>query len=160
MRLANFSSIAETLTKKTTLSTISNLYRKNTPITMMTAHDYPSAQSVSNAKIDICLIGDSLAMVALGHSNTTEITLSEMIHHSRAVFNGNKTSLLVGDLPFGSYEISKELALASAIRYVKEGKVEAVKMEGGKEICEQYLHDNVESSLSHRWEYQSWVILD
>ncbi|KAI9360344.1 ketopantoate hydroxymethyltransferase [Zopfochytrium polystomum] len=123
--------------KKVTLQTIARLHREGTPITVMTAHDYPSGLFVERAGIDITLVGDSLAMVALGYDSTNEITLDEMIHHSRAVARGSKTPFLVADLPFGSYELSPEHALASSLRLIKEARgVDAVKLEGGAEMAD------------------------
>ncbi|KAI8802211.1 ketopantoate hydroxymethyltransferase-domain-containing protein [Cladochytrium replicatum] len=122
--------------KKVTLNTIRKLYERNEPISVMTAHDYPSALFVDRAGVEVCLVGDSLAMVALGHDNTNQITLNEMIHHSAAVARGCKAPFIVGDLPFGSYECGVEQAIASAVRYIRDGKVEAVKLEGGVEMAE------------------------
>ncbi|KAJ3122968.1 hypothetical protein HK098_002304 [Nowakowskiella sp. JEL0407] len=102
----------------------------------MTAHDYPSGLFVERAGIELCLVGDSLAMVALGHDNTNQITLDMMIHHCKAVANGCKSPFLIGDLPFGTYERGPDQALTSAIRYIQEGQVEAVKLEGGVEMTE------------------------
>jgi 3-methyl-2-oxobutanoate hydroxymethyltransferase len=121
--------------KKVTLQTIQNLYKSNTPITVLTAHDYPSGVFIEKSGIDICLVGDSLAMVALGYDTTTKITLEEMMHHSRAVARGSKNAFLVGDLPFGTYETSPTQALESSIRFIREGNVEAVKLEGGVEMA-------------------------
>ncbi|KAJ3412116.1 hypothetical protein HDV05_001210 [Chytridiales sp. JEL 0842] len=121
--------------KKVTLQTIQSLYKAQTPLTVLTAHDYPSAVFVEKSGIDICLVGDSLAMVALGYDSTTKITLDEMMHHSRAVARGTRSSFLVGDLPFGTYETSPTQALESSIRFIREGNVEAVKLEGGVEMA-------------------------
>jgi 3-methyl-2-oxobutanoate hydroxymethyltransferase len=121
--------------KKTTVDTIKKLYKNQVPITMMTAHDYPSGHFTDVAGMDMTLIGDSLAMVALGYDSTLQITLDEMMHHSRAVARGAKTPFLVGDMPFGSYESDSELAVRNSVRYLKEGSVEAVKLEGGEEMA-------------------------
>ncbi|KAJ4478332.1 ketopantoate hydroxymethyltransferase [Lentinula aciculospora] len=108
---------------------------KHTPITMLTAYDYPSALACSsNPLIDITLVGDSLAQVCLGYSSTTELSLSEMIHHSRAVARGTTHPFLVADMPFGSYQISDENTARNAVRLIQEGRVEALKLEGGSEI--------------------------
>jgi 3-methyl-2-oxobutanoate hydroxymethyltransferase len=104
---------------------------------MLTAHDFPSAHVADAAGMDMILVGDSLAMVALGMEDTSEVRLEEMILHCRSVARGAKSSFLVGDLPMGSYEISKKQALESAIRVMKEGRVHAVKLEGGAEMAGQ-----------------------
>jgi len=104
---------------------------------MLTAYDYSTALACSsNPKIDITLVGDSLAQVCLGYHSTTQLTLSEMIHHTKAVARGTTHPLLVADMPFGTYHTSVSDAIANAVRMVQEGHVEAVKMEGGKEIAE------------------------
>ena len=104
---------------------------------MLTAHDFPSAHVADTAGIDMVLVGDSLAMVALGLEDTSEITLDEMILHCRSVSRGTKSAFLVGDLPMGSYEVSPEQAVQSAIRMMKEGRVHAIKLEGGREMVPQ-----------------------
>ncbi|KAJ3542577.1 hypothetical protein NMY22_g3461 [Coprinellus aureogranulatus] len=122
--------------KKVTLNTLQTLYKKKTPISMVTAYDYPTALAVSSSTLtDITLIGDSLAQVCLGYPSTNELTLDEMIHHARAVSRGTTHPFTVADMPFGSYHISIEQAVTNAIRLVKEGRVESVKMEGGVEVA-------------------------
>jgi len=121
--------------KKVTITTLQNLYRKGEPITMLTAHDFPSAHAADTAGMEMVLVGDSLAMVALGMEDTSEILLEEMILHCRSVARAAKTAFTVGDLPMGSYEISPEQAVESAIRLVKEGRVHSVKLEGGREMA-------------------------
>ncbi|KAH7151816.1 3-methyl-2-oxobutanoate hydroxymethyltransferase [Dactylonectria estremocensis] len=121
--------------KKVTLGTLRSLHRKREPITVMTAHDFPSAHVADHAGMDVILVGDSLAMVALGMEDTNEILMDEMLLHCRSVARATKSAFTVGDLPMGSYEISPEQALASAIRFVKEGRVQSVKLEGGKEMA-------------------------
>ncbi|KAF9086068.1 hypothetical protein BGX29_006894 [Mortierella sp. GBA35] len=120
---------------KVTLATLRKLYKRREPITVMTAHDFPTGTLVDKAGIDMTLVGDSLAMVALGHTSTSEITIDEMLHHCRAVARGTRSSFLVADMPFGTYETSPDQAVNNAVRMMKEGKVEAVKLEGGKEMA-------------------------
>ncbi|KAK1767722.1 ketopantoate hydroxymethyltransferase-domain-containing protein [Phialemonium atrogriseum] len=120
--------------KKVTLGTLRALHKKGEPITMITAHDFPSAHVADHAGMDVILVGDSLAMVALGMEDTSEILLDEMLLHCKSVARATKGAFTVGDLPMGSYEISPEQALASAIRCIKEGRVQGVKLEGGKEM--------------------------
>jgi 3-methyl-2-oxobutanoate hydroxymethyltransferase len=102
-----------------------------TPIAMLTAYDYPFARIFDQAGIDVILVGDSLGMVVQGAESTIPVTLDEMIYHLRLVARARRRALLVGDLPFLSYQISAEQALSSAGRLIKEGGAEAVKLEGG-----------------------------
>jgi len=123
--------------KKVTIQTLRALRKSKTPIAMATAYDYPSALACSSTPLtDITLVGDSLAQVCLGYESTTQLTLSEMIHHSRAAARGNTHPFLVVDMPFGSYQISVTDAVANAVRLVQEGRAEGVKLEGGQEIAE------------------------
>jgi 3-methyl-2-oxobutanoate hydroxymethyltransferase len=101
------------------------------PIVMVTAYDYPSAQIAEAAGVDLVLVGDTAAMTMLGHSSTTPVSLDEMLVLAKAVRRGLRTPVLVGDLPFGSYERSNELAIESAMRYVKEAGCDVVKLERG-----------------------------
>lgn len=119
-----------------TIPALRKLYAKKTPITMLTAHNYPSALLAQAAGMDIILVGDSLAMVSLGMTDTSEVTLDEMIVHARAVSRAATLSFTIGDLPMGSYEISPEQGLASAIRMMKEGRMQSAKLEGGIEMAE------------------------
>ena len=111
------------------------MHKRQEPITMITAHDFPSAHVADHAGMDMILVGDSLAMVALGMEDTSEVVLEEMILHCKSVARGSKSCFIVGDLPMGSYEVSPEQALESAIRMAKEGRVHAVKLEGGAEMA-------------------------
>lgn len=121
--------------KPITIPHLHKLHALNTPITMLTAHDFPTALLAQSAGMDMILVGDSLAMVSLGMPDTSEVTLDEMIMHARSVSRAANRSFTVGDLPMGSYEISPEQALASAIRMMKEGRMQSVKLEGGIEMA-------------------------
>ncbi|GMI21534.1 hypothetical protein TeGR_g6552 [Tetraparma gracilis] len=117
--------------KVTTLSLLAK-QRKAQPITMVTAYDYPSAVHVDAAGMDLILVGDSVAMVELGMDTTQPVTMDAMIHHCQAVRRGARSPLLVGDMPFGSYEVNDEEALRNAYRFVKEAGMDAVKIEGNR----------------------------
>ncbi|GKZ25297.1 hypothetical protein AbraIFM66951_002217 [Aspergillus brasiliensis] len=121
--------------KKVTMQTLRNLYKKGEPITMLTAHDFPSGHVAEMAGMDVVLVGDSLAMVALGMEDTSEILMDEMLLHCRSVARAVKSAFTVADLPMGSYEVSPEQAVQSAIRIVKEGRVQSIKLEGGAEMA-------------------------
>ena len=103
-------------------------------ITVLTAYDYQMAKLVDEAGIDCILVGDSLGMVVLGYEDTLEVTMEDMIHHTRAVARGTKNAFVVADMPFMSYHISCEQAVKNAGRLVKEGRATGVKLEGGSEI--------------------------
>ena len=100
-------------------------------ITMLTAYDYPTAMLEDRAGIDIILVGDSLAMTVLGYENTLPVTMDEMISHTKAVVRGAKIPLIIGDMPFMSYNTSEREAIANAGRFLKEGGADAIKLEGG-----------------------------
>jgi 3-methyl-2-oxobutanoate hydroxymethyltransferase len=102
----------------------------------LTAYDYPTGLMVDRAGIDICLVGDSLGMVALGYDSTVPVTMQDMIHHSRATRRGCQYAFLVTDLPFGSYQASTEEAIRNGFRLMQEGGAESVKLEGGRELAE------------------------
>jgi len=105
--------------------------RLGEPIVMVTAYDFPSARAAEVAGVDVVLVGDSGAMTVLGHPSTVPVPLDEMLMLARAARRGLRTPLLVGDLPFGSYEVSDEQAVETAFRFVKEAGCDAVKLEGG-----------------------------
>ena len=105
--------------------------RLGEPVVMVTAYDFPSARAAEAAGVDLVLVGDSGAMVVLGYPDTTAVTVDELLVLARAVRRGLRTPLLVGDLPFGSYEVSDEQAVQTAFRFVKEAGCDAVKLEGG-----------------------------
>ena len=122
--------------KKVTTAVFRQKKERGEPITMLTAYDYPTALAEDQAGIDSILVGDSLAMVVLGYQNTLPVTMEEMLHHARAVARGAKCALLIGDMPFMSYQISTEEAVRNAGRFLQEGGMEAVKLEGGRERIE------------------------
>lgn len=119
---------------KVTVRTLRRMKERGEKITMLTAYDLPTARAVDDAGIDIVLVGDSLGMVVLGYPTTLPVTMDEMVHHARAVARGVSRALLVVDLPFMSYQVSREDALRSAGRLMKEAGAEAVKLEGGREV--------------------------
>ncbi|PKA59052.1 3-methyl-2-oxobutanoate hydroxymethyltransferase [Apostasia shenzhenica] len=121
----------QTAGQRVTVNQLRQKHRRRDPITMVTAYDYPSAVHIDLAGIDICLVGDSAAMVVHGHDTTLPISLDEMLVHCRAVARGTSRPLLVGDLPFGSYESSSSQAVDTAVRVLKEGGMDAIKLEGG-----------------------------
>ena len=122
--------------KKVTIRTLEQRKQAGTPITMLTAYDYTAAMLVDQAEIDIILVGDSLGMVMLGHDGTVPVTMVEMLHHARAVARGATYALLVGDMPFMSYEVSQTEAVRNAGLFLKEAGMDAVKLEGGAERAE------------------------
>ncbi|MCQ4022322.1 MULTISPECIES: 3-methyl-2-oxobutanoate hydroxymethyltransferase [unclassified Ruminococcus] len=105
-------------------------------LTMLTAYDYSTAKLLDEAGINSILVGDSLGMVMLGYEDTLSVTMEDMIHHSAAVARGAKNALVIADMPFMSYQTSVYDAVVNAGRLVKEGRAQAVKLEGGLEVCE------------------------
>ncbi|CCE78829.1 Piso0_000860 [Millerozyma farinosa CBS 7064] len=126
---------AQVSAKRYSIADIQELHRQRKPISMITAYDYISGKYAEKADIEVVLVGDSLAMVSLGYESTNEITLDEFLYHVRAVFRGNRTSLLVSDVPFGYFEESTEQAVRTAARFIREGKVQALKLEGGRAVA-------------------------
>ena len=124
------------LRKKITIVDVQKYKNRSKPITMCTAYTYPSAVHVDTAGIDILLVGDSLAMVELGYDTTLPITVDQMLYHCNAVSRGATHSLIVADIPFGSYEANCVQAYNTAVRFLKEGNVDAVKLEGGESRAE------------------------
>ncbi len=104
-------------------------------ITMLTAYDYAMARLMDSAGVEMLLVGDSLGMVMLGYPDTLSVTMEDMIHHSRAVARGAEHAFVVADMPFMSYQVSVEDAVRNAGRLMKEGRAQAVKLEGGEEFC-------------------------
>lgn len=105
-------------------------------ITVLTAYDTAMARMLDDSGIDILLIGDSLGMVVLGYDSTVPVTMEEMLHHARAVSRGAGRALIVADMPFGSYQAGLRDAVANGIRFLKEAGCDAVKIEGGEEMCD------------------------
>jgi 3-methyl-2-oxobutanoate hydroxymethyltransferase len=116
---------------RVTVPGLAEMKRAGQPIVMVTAYDYPSAQAVEEAGVDVVLVGDTAAMVVLGYDATTPVGMDEMLTMTAAVRRGLKRPLLIGDMPFGSYESSNEQAIENAQRFVKEAQVDAVKLERG-----------------------------
>ncbi|WP_338041214.1 3-methyl-2-oxobutanoate hydroxymethyltransferase [Microlunatus panaciterrae] len=116
---------------RVTVPTLAEMKRTGEAIVMVTAYDHPSARIVEEAGVDVVLVGDSGAMTVLGYPSTVEVGLEEMLMMAKAVRRGLSRPLLVGDLPFGSYEVSNEQAVSTAIRFIKEAGCDAVKLEGG-----------------------------
>jgi 3-methyl-2-oxobutanoate hydroxymethyltransferase len=112
-----------------TVPQLAEMKRLGQPIVMVTAYDFPSAQVVEQAGVDVVLVGDSAANVVLGYTSTVSVTLDEMVMLAQAVRRGAQTPLIVGDLPFGSYQASDTQAVESAVRFVKEARCDAVKIE-------------------------------
>ncbi len=108
----------------------------NKKITCLTAYDYPTARLIDEAGVDVVLVGDSMAMVALGYESTLPLTVEEALHHTKAVRRGVQRALLVADMPYGSYHGEMNESLRNAIRFVKEAGAEAVKVEGGERRLE------------------------
>ena len=117
---------------KVTVPALTEMKRQVKPISALTAYDYSSSRLADEAGIDLLLVGDSLAMVVLGHENTLSVTVDEMLHHTRAVRRAVRRALIVADMPFGSYHGTVGEGLANAIRFVKEAGAEAVKIEGAR----------------------------
>jgi 3-methyl-2-oxobutanoate hydroxymethyltransferase len=119
--------------KKKTIQIFRLKKERGEPITMLTGYDYPTALALDRAGIDAILVGDSLGMVVLGYENTLQVTMEDMLHHCRAVARGARSAILIGDMPFMSYQVSVEQAVRNAGRFLQEGGVHVVKLEGGRE---------------------------
>ena len=117
--------------KKITTHSLRLKKKRSEPISILTAYDYSTAQIMDQAGIDAILVGDSLGMVVLGYETTLPVTMEDMLHHCKAVARGAKSALLIGDMPFMSYQISAQEALRNAGRFLQESGMDAVKLEGG-----------------------------
>ncbi len=122
---------------KTTVNTFKKAKENGEKLTMLTAYDYSTAKLVEEAGVESILVGDSLGMVCLGYEDTLSVTMEDMIHHTKAVARGAKETLVIADMPFMSYQTSVYDAVVNAGRLIKEGHANAVKLEGGMEVCEQ-----------------------
>ncbi len=122
---------------KNTAITFKQAKEKSEKLTMLTAYDYSTAKLVDEAGIHSILVGDSLGMVCLGYEDTIPVTMEDMLHHTKAVARGAKNTLVIADMPFMSYQTSVYDAVVNAGRLIKEGHAQAVKLEGGKEVCPQ-----------------------
>lgn len=125
--------------------------REGRRVTMMTAYDTAFARLVDSSGIDIILVGDSLGMVVLGYPTTVPVTMDDMVRHAAAVSRGASRALLVGDMPFGSYQAGPADAIRNAARFLKEAGMDAVKVEGGREVVEtvRALVDNGIAAMAH-----------
>lgn len=121
---------------KVTTATIRDMKKRGEKITMITAYDYPTAAVVDEAGIDLILVGDSLGMVVLGYDSTLPVTMDVMIHHTKAVTRAVSRALVIGDMPFMSYQASVDEAVRNAGRFLQEAGAQAVKLEGGREVAE------------------------
>ena len=122
---------------KVTTATLREMKARGERIVMLAAYDYPTARMIDEAGIDAILVGDSLSNVVLGYSNTLAVTVEEMLHHTKAVARAARRALVIGDMPFLSYQASVEDAVRNAGRFLKEGGAEAVKVEGGRSILDK-----------------------
>src|SRR6201995_1143076 len=133
-RIADSSAPART--SRVTIQTLQDKKAHGTPIVSLTAYDYATARLVDEAGLDIILVGDSLAQVVLGYDSTLPVTVDEMLHHTRAVRRAVKRAMLVADMPYASYHVSRRDAVKNAARFLKDGGAEAVKIEGGEKRAE------------------------
>jgi len=122
---------------RVTISRIKGMKPKGEKITMVTAYDYSTAKIVDQVGIPLILVGDSLGMVVLGYDSTIPVTMDDMLHHTKAVVRGTKRAMVIGDMPFMTYQVSIEDALRNAARFIQEGGAQAVKLEGGVTVAEK-----------------------
>src|SRR5919201_1941791 len=136
---------------KLPLPELAHMKKRGDKIVMITAYDAPAARLADEAGVELILVGDTAAMVMLGHESTVPVTLDEMIFLTRAVTRAARRPLVVGDLPFGTYEVSDEQAVMSAIRMVKEGGADVVKLEGAGRMLSrvQAISDSIIGVIGH-----------
>ncbi|HEY4564723.1 MAG TPA: 3-methyl-2-oxobutanoate hydroxymethyltransferase, partial [Thermoanaerobaculia bacterium] len=116
--------------KNVTVPWVAGAPERGDRLVMVTAYDFPQGRAADAAGVDIILVGDSLAMVVLGHPDTLSVTMDEMIHHTKAVRRGVKRALLIGDMPYGSFHLGTDPSVANAVRFIKEAGAQGVKIEG------------------------------
>lgn len=122
---------------RVTTGQIREMKKRGEKIAMITAYDYSMAKLVDEAGMPMILVGDSLGMVMLGYESTIPVTMDEMLHHTKAVVRGAKSALIIGDMPFMTYQVSVEDAMRNAGRFIQEGGAQAVKLEGGETVAEK-----------------------
>lgn len=122
--------MAKFSTERVTVCYLQELKKQKQKITALTAYDYPTARLLDEAGVDIILVGDSLGMVVLGYETTLPVTMEEMIHHTKAVTRARKRAMVIGDMPYLSFHLSRENSIANAARFIKEGGADGVKLEG------------------------------
>jgi 3-methyl-2-oxobutanoate hydroxymethyltransferase len=121
---------------RVSITEIREMKQKGEKIAMLTAYDYATAKLIDEAGIPLILVGDSLGMVVLGYESTIPVTMDEMIHHTKAVVRGTTRALIVGDMPFMTYQVSVDDALRNAAKFIQEGGAQTVKLEGGENMAE------------------------
>lgn len=119
------------MSRQVTIQDVKNAKTEGRKLVMITAYDYPFGLMADEAEVDIVLVGDSVGMVVMGYNGTEKVTMDNMVHHIKAAVTGCKGPLVVGDMPFGSYNVSIEQAVSNAVRLMKEGGCDVVKLEGG-----------------------------
>ena len=154
MSITNFpgsasSSPLDSSITKVTIPALAEMKRQGKPISALTAYDYATSRLVDEAGIDLVLVGDSLAMVVMGHDNTLAVTVDEMLHHTRAVRRAVRRALVVADMPFGSYHGTVTEGVANAVRFIKEAGAEAVKIEGPRVALVRALTDSEIPVIGH-----------
>lgn len=123
--------------KQFTVQSFKAAKNQGRPITMLTAYDFTTATLLDQAGVDCLLVGDSLGMVMLGYDNTLQVTMQDMIHHCKAVARGSRQALLIGDMPFLTYHVNTDEAVRNAGRFIQEGGMQAVKVEGATDVIDK-----------------------
>ncbi len=122
--------------KKITVKDFREMKGNGRTISMLTAYDASMARLLDDTEVDALLVGDSLGMVVLGYDSTVPVTMEQMLHHAGAVSRGTKRALVIGDMPFGSYQVSLAQTVTNGVRFLKEAGCDCVKLEGGEEVCD------------------------